>query len=150
MYYTVYKITNMLNNKYYIGKHKTKNLDDGYMGSGKKLLDAYKKYSKSNFKKEILFILDSEEEMNEKEKELVVISEQTYNLCPGGNGGFTFINSNEISKFKGRKHSEETKAKIREKRKLQKPFKPSEEYKKNMSLIMKELHQTKPGFNARV
>lgn len=30
--------------------------------------------------------------MNEKEKELVVVSDQTYNLCEGGHGGFGYIN----------------------------------------------------------
>jgi hypothetical protein len=92
MHYTIYKITNIINNKYYIGKHQTKNLDDDYMGSGKILKLAIKKYGIENFKKEILHIFANEEEMNAKEKELVVISEESYNLCDGGPGGFSYIN----------------------------------------------------------
>ena len=44
MHYTIYKITNKINNKFYIGMHQTKKLDDGYMGSGKRLKLAIKKY----------------------------------------------------------------------------------------------------------
>ena len=117
MFYTIYKITNLLNEKYYIGKHKTKNLNDGYMGSGKILLQSIEKNGIENFSKEILFIFDNEEEMNLKEKELVTISEQTYNLCEGGQGGFSYINNNDIPKFKGKKHTEETKKIISEYRK---------------------------------
>jgi group I intron endonuclease len=94
MFYTIYKITNKLNGKYYIGKHQTKNLDDGYMGSGKLIVEAIKKHGIDNFKKEILFIFDNELDMNNKEKEVVDINEMTYNLCTGGQGGFSYINKN--------------------------------------------------------
>ena len=147
MFYTIYKITNLINGKYYIGKHKTKNLNDGYMGSGKLLLQSIEKNGIENFTKEILFIFKTEEEMNNKEKELVVISEKTYNLCEGGNGGFSYINNMDIPKFKGKKHSEETKKKISEYRKGKTNYKPTEEYKSRMSQIMKEKHLKNPGFN---
>jgi group I intron endonuclease len=92
LYYTIYRTTNKINGKFYIGKHQTKNLNDGYMGSGKLLKRAIKKYGVDNFTKEILFIFDNEEDMNSKEKELVVLGESSYNLCEGGNGGFGYIN----------------------------------------------------------
>jgi group I intron endonuclease len=96
MKYTIYKITNTINGKYYIGKHQTTNLNDGYMGSGKLLRRAINKYGRESFIKEILHVFQTEEEMNLKEKELVVISEQTYNLCEGGNGGFGYINTDPV------------------------------------------------------
>lgn len=34
--------------------------------------------------------------MNEKEKELVVLSENSYNLCAGGQGGFSYIHQNKL------------------------------------------------------
>ena len=33
-FYTIYKITNKTNGKFYIGLHETKDLLDGYLGSG--------------------------------------------------------------------------------------------------------------------
>ena len=97
-YYTVYKITNLLDGRIYIGKHETYNLNDSYMGSGKDISIDKKKYGLENFKKEILFIFDSEEEMNQKEAELVTedfcLREDTYNICPGGKGGWGYINQN--------------------------------------------------------
>jgi group I intron endonuclease len=99
MFYTVYKTTNKIDGKIYVGKHQTKDLNDGYLGSGKALKRAIEKYGIENFTKEILFIFDNEAEMNTKEASLVTeefVKEDTnYNLCPGGNGGFGYINSNE-------------------------------------------------------
>lgn len=97
MLYTVYKITNKIDGKFYIGKHQTRDLNDGYMGSGKYLKSAIKKHGLENFSKEILHVFDSEKEMNEKEKELVVLSEEAYNLCDGGQGGFGYINRNILT-----------------------------------------------------
>lgn len=65
------------------------------MGSGKLIKRAIKKYGIENFTKEILFDFSTEEEMNAKEKETVVLGENSYNLCEGGKGGFGYINSSE-------------------------------------------------------
>lgn len=101
MYYIIYKITNKINGKIYIGKHKTTNINDGYMGSGKHLKRSQQKYGIENFNKEILFVFDNENDMNIKEKELVTLEfclrEDTYNICVGGNGGFSYINNNNLN-----------------------------------------------------
>lgn len=97
MFYTIYKTTNNINGKYYIGKHKTLDLDDTYLGSGKILKHAINKHGINNFTREYLFIFDNEEDMNAKEAELVseeFIKEDTnYNLAPGGKGGFAYETS---------------------------------------------------------
>lgn len=121
MYYTIYKTTNLINGHYYIGKHQTLDPYDNYLGSGNKLKIAFKTYGKQNFSKEVLFIFDSEKEMNEKEKVLVteelVKSKKCYNIGVGGQGG---------PLFKGKNHSEETIEKIK---KNHRRLSPKEEHR---------------------
>lgn len=57
--YIIYKVTNLINRRYYIGRHSTNNLDDNYLGSGKAIINAVKKYGKDTFKKEFAEILKS-------------------------------------------------------------------------------------------
>lgn len=101
MFYTVYRITNKINGKTYHGMHKTKNLDDGYMGSGKVIRRAIEKHGLKNFQKDILFVFDSKQEMELKEAEIVnpeyLASGTTYNLKEGGLGGFDFVNEKGLS-----------------------------------------------------
>lgn len=97
LFYTIYKLTNLVNGKYYIGMHQTSNLNDSYITSGKLIKAAIKKYGIENFKREILHVFDNEHDMKLKEKELVVVNESTYNLCDGGNGGFGYINRSGLN-----------------------------------------------------
>lgn len=81
----------------YIGCHKTQDKDDGYMGSGKVLRLAQNKYGVENFRKDILFEASSAEEMFDKEKELVFLGSNSYNIKGGGQGGWDFINKNRLN-----------------------------------------------------
>lgn len=87
-YYYLYKITNKLNGKIYIGIHGTNNLDDNYMGSGGPLGKAKKKYGLENFKLEILEFFKTYKEMCLAEAAIVtkdfIKRKDNYNAIPGG------------------------------------------------------------------
>ncbi len=90
-YHYIYKTTNLKNGKYYIGMHSTDNLEDGYMGSGKRLRRSLNKYGKENFKFEILEFLPNRNSLIEREKELVneelLKDSLSMNIKGGGEGG---------------------------------------------------------------
>lgn len=98
MHYYLYQITCLVNNKIYVGVHKTHDLNDGYMGSGKVIKAAFAKHGANNFTKVILETFDTSEAMYAREKEVVtdefLAREDTYNLRRGGTGGFDYINKN--------------------------------------------------------
>mgnify|MGYP000373107906 FL=1 len=88
MFYTVYKITNKLNGKVYIGTHITHRLYDGYMGSGRMIKQAIQESGAENFEKDILYIYDNAQDMYDREAEIVneafLSDPNSYNLKRGG------------------------------------------------------------------
>lgn len=86
----VYKTTNLVNGKIYIGQDSKNN--PNYLGSGYIFLKAFNKYGKENFKKEILEHCQTKEELNDKEiywieKLNSTNSKVGYNIATGGQGG---------------------------------------------------------------
>jgi group I intron endonuclease len=115
-FHFIYKTTNLLSNKFYIGMHSTNNLKDGYVGSGKRLRYAIKKYGIENFKFEIIEFCENREDLIKREKELItekhVNDENCYNLKYGGLGGGRFYSPEhqfKCSQAAGLKHSERMK-----------------------------------------
>ena len=141
-HYLIYKITNLVNGKIYIGKHKTDDLNDGYMGSGVAINRAIKKYGVENFTKEILFDVYGEDMMDFLEEAIVdetfVARKDTYNMKIGGLGG------GNGGANKGKHHSEETKRKISENHKGKIPWNKGmvmdDNFKKRMSEASKGNH----------
>lgn len=104
MYGYIYRTHNLINRKMYIGKRvSSKFLENNYLGSGKILSSAIKKYGRDSFKVELLEeIYEGEEELNSREKYWIdyynaVESDDYYNLVSGGHGGFSYINDNRLS-----------------------------------------------------
>jgi len=110
----LYKTTNLINNKIYIGIHKAKTTDNMYLGSGKRIRYAIKKYGRENFKKEILEYFDDYESALLKER--VVVNEEflknpeVYNLKPGGRGGFVREDSVRGATLGGKAFSDKVKS----------------------------------------
>jgi group I intron endonuclease len=92
----IYKTTNKINNKIYVGKDSHNN--PKYLGSGKLLNRSIKKYGIDNFIKEIIEYCNDNEQLNEREKFWIKELDATnvkigYNIMYGGDGGDTFTNN---------------------------------------------------------
>lgn len=135
----IYKITNLLNGKIYVGKRVKENASDmeKYYGSGIAIKLAIQKYGKENFKKEVLEKVEDKNLLGERERFWIAkLDAQNpgigYNLSPGGDGGCTSASAKkgaETRRQHGYRCSEETKKKLSEAHKGQK-F--SDEHKQNL------------------
>ena len=109
-YHYFYKITNRINGMFYYGIHSTNDLNDDYMGSGKRIRAAIKKYGVENFTKEIIKFFPTLKELSDYEQQIIDESllndPKCYNLVKGG----YFLDGDAILKrkqtFKDKKHQQ--------------------------------------------
>lgn len=99
----IYKTTNLINSKIYIGQD-SKN-DSNYLGSGKILNYAIKKYGRENFKKEILEECKTKEELNKQEIYWIKFYNSInksigYNINEGGSGGDNYTNNPNMEEIR--------------------------------------------------
>jgi len=97
----IYKTTNLINGKIYIGKSE-KDFNENYYGSGLILKKAIKKYGKDNFIVELIEKHDNIDSLNDREKYWIDYhSKNSYNIAEGGSGGWTIkgYNDEEYNNF---------------------------------------------------
>lgn len=116
MYGYIYKTTNLINGKIYIGQKKSDHfLKESYLGSGKKLKAAIKHYGKENFKVELIEEIDCENLMDVREIYWISFYHATdddigYNLSNGGNVNRALSGKNHPLYHKH--HSQESRQKM--------------------------------------
>lgn len=95
-YYLVYRTVNLVNGRFYVGAHETFEINDGYLGSGKLLKRAIKKYGIDKFKRTVIARCPSRRAMYRLEKQIIskVLGDPLcYNIAAGGKGGFQHVNA---------------------------------------------------------
>lgn len=116
--YIVYETTNLINNKIYVGLHKTENPDifDKYLGNGVISTQPYtymyaktafqyavKKYGPENFRRKTLAVFDTLEEASELEEQIVnekfLERNDVYNMVLGGIGGYFISNRIKVYQY---------------------------------------------------
>lgn len=117
MYGYIYKTTNLVNNKIYIGQKKSDIfLGNRYLGSGKLLRRAVNKYGEENFKVELIEEVELKDDMDKREIFWISYYNATnsaigYNVSEGGNVNRTMVGEN--NPFYGKHHTEDTVIKIK-------------------------------------
>jgi group I intron endonuclease len=153
----IYKITNNINGKIYIGKD-SKNRKS-YMGSGQAIKNAIKKYGIENFSKDIIDSCNSLDELNEKEKRWIsyyksYIPDIGYNRSIGGEGNWdlSFMTEEYRLKMKQKQLEYWNSEKCRSKKKEDtlKYFSNPENRKKQSELIKKFWKNTDQEFKEEV
>lgn len=133
MKHYLYKTTNTLNGRYYVGRHSTETVDN-YLGSGVVLRKAIKKYGIENFTVEILQYYDTYDALIEAEKilvESVLMDPLSYNLGPGGPGGSV---KKQWDAARKNKHSE-----------IMTKIHATEQFREMMSKSIADLHKSRSG-----
>ena len=139
MYGYVYKTTNLINGKIYVGQHKADKFDCTYFGSGKILLKAIEKYGISNFVCEVIEWCKTQSITNSRERYWIKYYNSTdrqfgYNITEGGEG------------WKGGHHTEESKQKISVSKSGKHPNRDytqiTSETKAKISATLKEYYKT--------
>lgn len=96
-FHFIYKTSNIETGKYYVGMHSTCKLNDGYLGSGKRLRYSINKHGNENFVLKILEFLPTRELLVERERKIVNVEmiddPNCLNLQTGGISGFDYINN---------------------------------------------------------
>lgn len=141
-HYIIYKITNLINGKIYIGKHKCDKLDDNYFGSGKRLWQAINKYGIENFVFHLEIDLTNSDELDLLEQMVVnkdfLQRNDVYNISRGGPTPCMYGKDNP---FYGKTHSFETRQKIST---YNKGKKLTEKHKQHISNGLKKLIHEHP------
>jgi group I intron endonuclease len=141
MKHLIYLSTNLINGKQYIGDHSTNNINDSYLGSGVLIKKSIKKYGRQNFRKEIIKIFETKREAFDAQEKYILkyntLTPNGYNISiKGGHQEKKSLSPETLEKIRlslagkklnlteeqrkrrreiqrGKKHSEETKNKIR-------------------------------------
>jgi group I intron endonuclease len=145
----IYKTTNDINGKIYIGKACSKNtMKDSYLGSGVALKKAMKKYGRANFKREIIEFCKTSDEAKELEKLYVSIYKEIYkgrfyNIADGGGGRGSFrhdfktklgISKSLMGRVLSEEHVRNMSESLKGRQSWNKGMKMSEEFKKICSM----------------
>lgn len=115
----IYITTNMVNGMRYVGKKvfDSSSKWGSYLGSGVKLKEDIKVYGRENFKKDIIDIAYSQEELNEKEVDYIAFlnaefSKDYYNVDMGGIPTKRINFSGEKHPMYGKHHTDEARRKV--------------------------------------